>query len=144
MDSIYSWCFFGTKEYLLIWISCQLQVGFFFPAVRNCQNWDLIFKAAIVVVCDSSYLNLSNFMRYDTSSDPDMATHSIFLPGESHGRRSLVGYSPWGRKESDTTERLHFTPLHFIKFCHYPFLSLQDQYQSQNISLPFRICFIPI
>ena len=26
---------------------------FFFPAVRNCQNWDLIFKAAIVVVCDS-------------------------------------------------------------------------------------------
>ena len=26
------------------------------------------------------------------------------LPGESHGRRSLVGYSPWGRKESDTTE----------------------------------------
>ena len=32
----------------------------------------------------------------------------VFLPGESHGRRSLVGYSPWGRKESDTTERLHF------------------------------------
>ena len=30
------------------------------------------------------------------------------LPGESHGRRSLIGYSPWGRKESDTTERLHF------------------------------------
>ena len=32
----------------------------------------------------------------------------IFLPGESHGRRSLVGYSPRGRKESDTTERLHY------------------------------------
>ena len=31
----------------------------------------------------------------------------VLLPGESHGRRSLVGYSPWGRKESDTTERLH-------------------------------------
>ena len=31
---------------------------------------------------------------------------SIFLPGESHGQRNLVGYSPWGRKESDTTERL--------------------------------------
>ena len=35
----------------------------------------------------------------------------VFLPGESHGRRSLVGYSPRGRKESDTTERLHF---HFL------------------------------
>ena len=32
----------------------------------------------------------------------------VLLPGESHGWRSLVGYSPWGRKESDTTERLLF------------------------------------
>ena len=31
------------------------------------------------------------------------------LPGKSHGWRSLIGYSPWGRKESDTTERLHCT-----------------------------------
>ena len=28
----------------------------------------------------------------------------IFLPGESHGQRSLAGCSPWGLKESDTTE----------------------------------------
>ena len=33
----------------------------------------------------------------------------VLLPGKSHGWRSLVGCSPWGRKESDTTERLHFT-----------------------------------
>ena len=32
----------------------------------------------------------------------------ILLPGKSHGRRSLAGYSPRGRKETDTTERLHF------------------------------------
>ena len=30
----------------------------------------------------------------------------VFMPGKSHGPRSLVGYNPWGRKESDTTERL--------------------------------------
>ena len=30
----------------------------------------------------------------------------VFLPGESHGQRSLAGYSPWGRKELDTTEGL--------------------------------------
>ena len=30
----------------------------------------------------------------------------VFLPGESHGQRSLAGYSPWGHKESDKTERL--------------------------------------
>ena len=28
-----------------------------------------------------------------------LATHPVFLPGESHGDRSLAGYSPWGRKE---------------------------------------------
>ena len=35
-------------------------------------------------------------------------SNSFCLPGKSHGRRSLVGCSPWGRKELDTTERLHF------------------------------------
>ena len=38
----------------------------------------------------------------------------VLLPGKSHGWRSLVGCSPWGRKESDTTERLHF---HFSFSC---------------------------
>ena len=32
----------------------------------------------------------------------------VLLPGKSHGRRSLVGCSPWGHKELDMTERLHF------------------------------------
>ena len=36
--------------------------------------------------------------------EKDVVTHSGILPGKSHGRRSLVGYSPWGHKEWDTTE----------------------------------------
>ena len=32
----------------------------------------------------------------------------VLLPGKSHGWRSLVGYSPWGRKELNTTEQIHF------------------------------------
>ena len=36
----------------------------------------------------------------------------VFVPGESHGQRSLVGYSPWGCKESDTTEQLTHTHTH--------------------------------
>ena len=36
--------------------------------------------------------------------EKEMATHSSILPGESHGQKSLVGYSLWGLKESDTTE----------------------------------------
>ena len=38
----------------------------------------------------------------------------VLLPGKSHGRRSLVGCSPWGHEESDTSERLHF---HFSLSC---------------------------
>ena len=41
----------------------------------------------------------------------------VFLPGESHGQRSLVGYSPWGCKELDTTEPLTLS-LHFNAFSH--------------------------
>ena len=36
----------------------------------------------------------------------------VFLPREFHGQRSLVSYSPWGRKELDTTERLTHTHIH--------------------------------
>ena len=38
----------------------------------------------------------------------------VLLPGKSHGQRSLVGCSPWGREQSDMTERLHF---HFSLSC---------------------------
>ena len=36
--------------------------------------------------------------------EKEMATTPVFLPEESHGQRSLVGYSPWGHKEPDTPE----------------------------------------
>ena len=37
----------------------------------------------------------------------------VFLPGKAHGWRRLAGSSPWGRKESDTTERLTHTHIMF-------------------------------
>ena len=43
-----------------------------------------------------------------------MAPHSSTLPGKPHGQRSLVGCSPWGHEESDTTEQLH---CHFSLSC---------------------------
>ena len=38
--------------------------------------------------------------------EKETATHSSILAWRIHGQRSLVGYSPWGSKESDTTEQL--------------------------------------
>ena len=39
----------------------------------------------------------------------------VFLPVESHGQRSLVGYNPWGCKESDTTEQLTLSFHRFVQ-----------------------------
>ena len=40
----------------------------------------------------------------------------VFLPGESHGQRSLAGYSSWGCKESDTTEGLSIISRDMLAF----------------------------
>ena len=45
--------------------------------------------------------------------EKEMATHSSVLAWEIHGQRSLVGYSPWGHKESDTTE-IDLTNTHML------------------------------
>ena len=46
--------------------------------------------------------------------EKEMAIHSRTIAWKTHGQRRLVGYSPWGRKESDTTERLHFTSVPYL------------------------------
>ena len=43
------------------------------------------------------------FLGWEDLLEKEMATHSSILAGKSYGRRNLVGYSPWGHKESDTT-----------------------------------------
>ena len=49
---------------------------------------------------------LAQSLGWEDPLEEGTATHSVFLPGESHGQRTLVGYSPWGCKESYTTEQL--------------------------------------
>ena len=55
----------------------------------------------------------------------------VFLPGESHGQRSLMVHGPWGRKEPDTTEWLHFT--HFTHFILYHW---RREWQPTPVFLP--------
>ena len=55
-------------------------------------------------------LSLFTFMHWRRQWHPT----PVLLPGKSHGQRSLVGCSPCGREDSDTTERLHF---HFSLSC---------------------------
>ena len=66
-------------------------------------------KTEICIVLKGYFHNLSRVnQRRQWHPTP------VLFPGKSHGRRSLVGCSPWGREESDTTERLHF---HFSLSC---------------------------
>ena len=76
-----------------------LTLSLLFPL---CQPQLFLMKCVCVCVCVYKY------WRRQWQPTP------VLLPGKSHGQRSLVGCSPWGHEESDTTERLHF---HFSLSC---------------------------
>ena len=48
--------------------------------------------------------DLSLILGGEDPLEKEMEPTPVFLPGKSHGQRSLVGYSPWSRKELDPTE----------------------------------------
>ena len=57
------------------------------------------------LITDGEALYISYHLAMNANKAPvekEMAATPVFLPGESCGQRSLAGYSPWGRKESDT------------------------------------------
>ena len=53
-----------------------------------------------------SYIKIQSFLNSQISAPSQIKWQPtpVFLPGEAHGQRSLVGYSPWAHKESDMTE----------------------------------------
>ena len=72
------------------------------------MNLESIIQSEVSQKEKDKYRNLMHIWRRQWQLNP------ILLPGKSHGRRSLVDYSPWGLKEWNTTERLHF---HFSLSC---------------------------
>ena len=63
---------------------------------------------------------------------------AVFLPGESHGQRSLVGHNPWDRNESDKTDRLN--TLHYIQKESSPFYVPFLKTISESQVIPDKIC----
>ena len=61
---------------------------------------------------------------------PQWQPTPVLSPGKGHGWKSLVGYSPWGCTESDTTERLHF---------HFSFHALEKEMATHSSVLAWRI-----
>ena len=81
-----------------VWEIVLFWFGFYFTSI-----WQQFVLSDFILFC-SSHSN----QRRRWHPTP------VLLPGKSHGWRSLVGCSPWGHKEWDTTERLHF---HFSLSC---------------------------
>ena len=80
---------------------------FYFLAIMNIAAMNIPVQVFVWTCVFSCLMNIPT-SRIVGSYTP------VLLPGKSHGQRSLVGCSPWGCKESDTTERLHF---HFSLSC---------------------------
>ena len=78
------------------------------------QQWPQDWKSSVFIPIPKKG-NAKEGSNYQTvllishaGTEKALAPTPVLLPGKSHGWRSLVGYSPWGRKKSDTTERLLF------------------------------------
>ena len=103
----------------ILWISsfCATDVFKFFLMSANINLADIFPKKKNSAVFQGSHI-LRNVLLYIPSLvlkwRRQWQPTPVLLPGKSHGRRSLVGCSPWGCEESDMTERLHF---HFSLSC---------------------------
>ena len=68
-------------------------------------NLDSILKSRDVSLPTKAHLVKAMFLPVVIDWRRKWQPTPVFLPGESRGQRSLVGYSPWGHKELDTTEQ---------------------------------------
>ena len=90
---------------------CSIIFSSFIMPLQSCS----IFPNEVQEVNDDINIYYSKYFSFPTpSSRGQWHPTPVLLPRKSHGQRSLVGCSPWGREESDTTERLHF---HFSLSC---------------------------
>ena len=122
------WTFFGSKLKLTPKKTEAISVPSSAPKLRNitaslggeCKLSQVLFgplnENQNVLHFLSTLYTLGKFTEIYLSSPSVQRRHwhitPVLLPRKPHGRKSLVGCIPWGRYESDATERLHFT-FHF-------------------------------
>ena len=110
-ESYLYWLLFHNELSISYWWS----IGFFQGIMNRCKNYKSLWWASqLVLVVKNLPANAGD--ARDCEFDPWVRKISwkrkwqptpVFLPGKSHGQRSLAGYRPWDRRESDTTECTH-------------------------------------
>ena len=93
---------------------CSL-IFFYFLCIFT-QHPSLIPNCCFLITRSYESLLAVSLSEINTSAVGQWHPTPVLLPGKSHGWRSLVGCSPWGREELDMTERLHFD---FFTFLHW-------------------------
>ena len=106
--------------FILIYYFFRYVIHNFVPCLCNSYTYHIKFVSLYFLV----FIDIMNRLFLDTFSNWLFLVYKrwrrqwhptpVLLPGKSHGRRALVGCSPWGRKESDMTEQLYF---HFSLLC---------------------------
>ena len=114
-------CDLGEIVTLCRWVSCVCQEAGRAEGFLSCRSrsdsgnqWGLEGASQVVLMVKKSTCHCRRHkrlkldpwvgkIRWSTKWQPTL----VGLPGKSHGQRSLVGYSPWGRKESDLSYRLN-------------------------------------
>ena len=71
--------------------------------MHEIQNDEMKLTSIVCYILYSNILFYIGVLPVNPGEENRQPT-PVFLPGEFHGQRSLVGYSPWGHKEWDTTE----------------------------------------
>ena len=116
---IYLWLTFSSRSFSQNFVAMTL-VSFFFPLTFALKKSELSQNFSIIgdflffqdswrlytVNPEVQELNENIIYLYVNCQRRQWHPTPVILPGKSHGWRSLVGCSPWGRKESDTTEWL--------------------------------------
>ena len=102
----------GCHKHIFLFCSSNKQLC---PTVIDFSNKNT-WSSSLAKICPHWH-STNGFHKHDSGSVWKCGQwHStpVLLPGKSHGRGSLVGFSPWGHEQSDMTEWLHF---HFSLSC---------------------------
>ena len=103
-----------SDSYFSFWLHSVQQALGSSTSLQLTQFLSFLWMSNIpLYICTTSSLFICWWRKWQSTP--------VLLPGKSRGQRSLVGYSPWGRKESDTTEWLRFI---FIYVPHLPYSSV--------------------
>jgi len=96
-----------------LWVSWESSGGKWFKVGQRTPMAEILGKLLLLFLCfDLCHYHWVGKIPWRRKWQPT----PVFLPGKSHGQRSLVGYSPWGHKELDTTEWFHFHFGYFWNF----------------------------